>query len=142
MLNVLLAFIAVLSSVFRNHVALRVEILALRHQIGMQRACQALAVPRATCGSSSLDERAWGRSTCFLLQCNRILREVKLVETDYSRSHWRCVSAQMDRSEDRATRTIPLASRSESWRKRISNIGWLSTSIVTSGTRWAGLRER
>jgi putative transposase len=35
MLNVLPAFFAVLSSVFRNHVALQVEILALRHQIGV-----------------------------------------------------------------------------------------------------------
>ena len=37
---------------------------------------------------------------------------------------------QLNLSEDRTTRTIPLASRSESWRKRISSIGWLSTSIV------------
>lgn len=37
---------------------------------------------------------------------------------------------QMNLSEDRTARTIPLASRSESWRKRISSIGWLSTSIV------------
>ena len=37
MLNVLSAFFAVLSSVFRNHVALQVEILALRHQIGVLR---------------------------------------------------------------------------------------------------------
>jgi putative transposase len=35
MLNVLSAFFPVLSSVFRNHVALQVEILALRHQIGV-----------------------------------------------------------------------------------------------------------
>jgi putative transposase len=35
MLNVLSAFFAVLSSVFCNHVALQVEILALRHQIGV-----------------------------------------------------------------------------------------------------------
>jgi len=33
-------------------------------------------------------------------------------------------------SEDRTTRTVPLASRSEGWQKRISSIGWLSTSIV------------
>jgi putative transposase len=35
MLNVLPSFFAVLSSVFRSHVALQVEILALRHQIGV-----------------------------------------------------------------------------------------------------------
>src|SRR5229473_3059576 len=35
MFNVLSAFFAVLSSVFCNHVALQVEILALRHQIGV-----------------------------------------------------------------------------------------------------------
>jgi transposase InsO family protein len=35
MLNILSAFFAVLSSVFRNHVALQAEILALRHQIGV-----------------------------------------------------------------------------------------------------------
>jgi putative transposase len=35
MLNILSVFFAVLSSVFRNHVALQVEILALRHQIGV-----------------------------------------------------------------------------------------------------------
>jgi hypothetical protein len=34
MLNVLSAFFAALSSVFRTHAALQVEILALRHQIG------------------------------------------------------------------------------------------------------------
>ena len=35
MLNVLSAFLAALSSVFRTHAALHVEILALRHQIGV-----------------------------------------------------------------------------------------------------------
>jgi len=35
MFNVLSAFFAALSSVFRNHLALQVEILALRHQIGV-----------------------------------------------------------------------------------------------------------
>src|SRR5712692_4406024 len=35
MLNVLSAFLAALSSVFRTHAALRAEILALRHQIGV-----------------------------------------------------------------------------------------------------------
>ena len=33
---------------------------------------------------------------------------------------------QMNISEHRTTRTIPLASRSESRRKRVSSIGWLS----------------
>jgi signal transduction histidine kinase len=37
---------------------------------------------------------------------------------------------QMNLSENRTTRTIPLASRSESWQKHISSTGWLSTSIV------------
>jgi signal transduction histidine kinase len=37
---------------------------------------------------------------------------------------------QMNLSEDRTTRTMPRASRSESWQNRISSIGWLSTSIV------------
>jgi signal transduction histidine kinase len=37
---------------------------------------------------------------------------------------------QMDFSEDRTTRTIPLALRSEGWQKDISSIGLLSTSIV------------
>ena len=50
---------------------------------------------------------------------------------------------QMDFNEDRATGTIPLPSRSENWRKRISSIGWLSTSIVHDlrnplGTVFAG----
>jgi signal transduction histidine kinase len=49
----------------------------------------------------------------------------------------------MNLSEDRTTRTIPLASRSESWHQRISSIGWLSTSIVHDlrnpvGTVFAG----
>jgi putative transposase len=35
MFNVLSAFFTALSSVFRNHLALQVEILALRHQIGV-----------------------------------------------------------------------------------------------------------
>ena len=39
-------------------------------------------------------------------------------------------AVQMDFSEDRPTRTIPLALRSESWQKHISSIGLLSTSIV------------
>jgi signal transduction histidine kinase len=37
---------------------------------------------------------------------------------------------QMDFSEDRTTRTIPLALRLEGWQKDISSIGLLSTSIV------------
>jgi signal transduction histidine kinase len=50
---------------------------------------------------------------------------------------------QMNLSEDRATGTIPLASRSESWQKHISSIDWLSTSIVHDlrnplGTVFAG----
>jgi len=50
---------------------------------------------------------------------------------------------QMNLGEDRTTRTIPLASRSESWQKRISSVGWLSTSIVHDlrnplGTVFAG----
>jgi putative transposase len=35
MLNVLSVFLAALSSVFRTHAALQVEILALRHQMGV-----------------------------------------------------------------------------------------------------------
>jgi signal transduction histidine kinase len=37
---------------------------------------------------------------------------------------------QMNLSEDRTTRTMPLASRSESWQKCVSSIGWLFASIV------------
>jgi len=37
MLNVLSAFFAALSSLFRNDAALQVEILAIRHQIGVLR---------------------------------------------------------------------------------------------------------
>jgi signal transduction histidine kinase len=37
---------------------------------------------------------------------------------------------QMNLSEDRAARTIPLPSRSESWQKRMPSISWLSTLIV------------
>ena len=37
---------------------------------------------------------------------------------------------QMNLSEDQPTRMIPMESRSESWQKRISNIGWFSASIV------------
>ena len=36
----------------------------------------------------------------------------------------------MNPCEDRPTRAIPLASRSESLQKHILNMGWLSTSIV------------
>jgi signal transduction histidine kinase len=50
---------------------------------------------------------------------------------------------RMDFNEYRATGTIPLPSRSESRQKRISSIGWLSTSIVHDlrnplGTVFAG----
>ena len=50
---------------------------------------------------------------------------------------------QMNLTEDRTTRTMLLASRSESWQKCISNIGWLSTSILHDlrnplGTVFAG----
>jgi signal transduction histidine kinase len=50
---------------------------------------------------------------------------------------------QMDFNENRATRTIPLPFRSEIWEKRISSMGWLSTSIVHDlrnplGTVFAG----
>jgi signal transduction histidine kinase len=49
----------------------------------------------------------------------------------------------MNLREDRATRTIPQTSRSESWQKHISTIGWLSASIVHDlrnplGTVFAG----
>ena len=37
---------------------------------------------------------------------------------------------QMNPREDRTTRAIPLASRSESLQKHIVRLGWLSTSIV------------
>jgi signal transduction histidine kinase len=50
---------------------------------------------------------------------------------------------QMDLNEKRSTATIPLPSRRENWQKRISSIGWLSTSIVHDlrnplGTVFAG----
>src|SRR5579863_10450789 len=46
-------------------------------------------------------------------------------------------------NENRATGTIPIPSRSESWQKGVSSIGWLSTSIVHDlrnplGTVFAG----
>ena len=37
---------------------------------------------------------------------------------------------EMDLNGNRATGTISLPSRSESWQERISSMGWLSTSIV------------
>ena len=50
---------------------------------------------------------------------------------------------EMDLNGNRATGTISLPSRSESWQKRISSMGWLSTSIVHDlrnplGTVFAG----
>jgi signal transduction histidine kinase len=50
---------------------------------------------------------------------------------------------QMDFNESRATGTIPLPSRLDSWQERISSTGWLSTSIVHDlrnplGTVFAG----
>jgi signal transduction histidine kinase len=50
---------------------------------------------------------------------------------------------QIDLNENRSTGTIPLPSRPEIWQKRISSIGWLSTSIVHDlrnplGTVFAG----
>ena len=50
---------------------------------------------------------------------------------------------EMDLNGDRATGTISLRSRSESWPKRISSMGWLSTSILHDlrnplGTVFAG----
>jgi signal transduction histidine kinase len=36
----------------------------------------------------------------------------------------------MDFNGNRAPGTIPLSARSDSWQKRISSIGWLSTSII------------
>jgi signal transduction histidine kinase len=50
---------------------------------------------------------------------------------------------RMNLKEGRTTRTIPQTSRSESWQKRISTIGWLSASIVHDlrnplGTVFAG----
>ena len=50
---------------------------------------------------------------------------------------------QMGFNENRVTGTIPIRSRSESWQKGISSIGWLSTSIVHDlrnplGTVFAG----
>jgi signal transduction histidine kinase len=50
---------------------------------------------------------------------------------------------QMDFNENRATGTISLPLRSESWQQRISSMGWLSTSIVHDlrnplGTVFAG----
>jgi len=50
---------------------------------------------------------------------------------------------QMEFGENRATRRIPVRSPSESWQKRISSTGWLSTSIVHAlrnplGTVFAG----
>jgi signal transduction histidine kinase len=50
---------------------------------------------------------------------------------------------QMDLNENRSTGTIPRHSRREIWQKRVSSIGWLSTSIVHDlrnplGTVFAG----
>jgi signal transduction histidine kinase len=50
---------------------------------------------------------------------------------------------QMDLNENRSTEMSPLSSRPEIWQKRISTIGWLSTSIVHDlrnplGTVFAG----
>src|SRR5258708_16544388 len=50
---------------------------------------------------------------------------------------------EMDLNGNRATGTISLPSRSESWQERISSMGWLSTSIVHDlrnplGTVFAG----
>lgn len=52
-------------------------------------------------------------------------------------------TTQMDLNENRSTGTIPFPSRRENWQKRISSIGWLSTSIVHDlrnplGTVFAG----
>ena len=49
----------------------------------------------------------------------------------------------IDFNENRATGTISLPLRSQSWQKRISSMGWLSTSIVHDlrnplGTVFAG----
>ncbi|MGA3236880.1 MAG: HAMP domain-containing sensor histidine kinase [Bryobacteraceae bacterium] len=50
---------------------------------------------------------------------------------------------QMDLNDNRSSGTIPLPSRPDNWQKRISSIGWLSTSIVHDlrnplGTVFAG----
>jgi signal transduction histidine kinase len=50
---------------------------------------------------------------------------------------------RMNVHDERTTRTIPPASRSESWQNRVSSIAWLSTSIVHDlrnplGTVFAG----
>jgi signal transduction histidine kinase len=59
-------------------------------------------------------------------------------------SEWPLGEGQPNRgSENRATGTLSLPLRSESWQKRISSMGWLSTSIVHDlrnplGTVFAG----
>jgi signal transduction histidine kinase len=52
-------------------------------------------------------------------------------------------ASQMDLNDNRSTGTNPLPTRRENWQKRVSSIGWLSTSIVHDlrnplGTVFAG----